>query len=119
VVDEVSLSVRAGEIVGIAGVAGNGQLELLEAIAGLRPSRSGEVRWAAPALERLSAGQRRESGWPTSRGPRGHRICGGASVADNLALGFHRHRPLRRGWRLDRSAVRAHAAGSSSTSRSR
>jgi general nucleoside transport system ATP-binding protein len=42
-VDNVSLDVRAGEIVGIAGVAGNGQSQLLEAIAGIRRAESGEV----------------------------------------------------------------------------
>ena len=43
-VKDVSLSVRAGEIVGIAGVAGNGQSELLEAITGMRDQKSGTVR---------------------------------------------------------------------------
>ncbi|NND48969.1 MAG: ABC transporter ATP-binding protein [Rhizobiales bacterium] len=42
-VDDVNLRVRAGEIVGIAGVAGNGQSELLEAIAGMRPIASGDI----------------------------------------------------------------------------
>jgi general nucleoside transport system ATP-binding protein len=42
-VDNVSFTVRAGEIVGIAGVAGNGQSELLEAIAGIRPAASGQI----------------------------------------------------------------------------
>ncbi|MDN2566196.1 ABC transporter ATP-binding protein [Aquibium sp. A9E412] len=42
-VDDVSFDVRAGEIVGIAGVAGNGQSELLETIAGIRKAESGEV----------------------------------------------------------------------------
>ncbi|WP_430255698.1 ABC transporter ATP-binding protein [Neorhizobium sp. DAR64872/K0K18] len=42
-VDDVSFEVRAGEIVGIAGVAGNGQSELLEAIAGIRKPSSGEI----------------------------------------------------------------------------
>ncbi|TPW32658.1 ABC transporter ATP-binding protein [Pararhizobium mangrovi] len=42
-VKDVSFAVRAGEIVGIAGVAGNGQSELIEAISGIRRARSGEV----------------------------------------------------------------------------
>jgi general nucleoside transport system ATP-binding protein len=42
-VDRISLDVRAGEIVGIAGVAGNGQSQLLEAIAGIRAAESGEI----------------------------------------------------------------------------
>ena len=47
----VSLAVRRGEIVGIAGVAGNGQSELLEAIAGIRAPASGEIRWRGRALD--------------------------------------------------------------------
>jgi general nucleoside transport system ATP-binding protein len=43
-VKHVSFTVRRGEIVGVAGVAGNGQSELLEALAGIRPSKSGRVR---------------------------------------------------------------------------
>jgi simple sugar transport system ATP-binding protein len=43
----VSFAVRRGEIVGIAGVAGNGQSELLEALAGIRPVKSGHIRWKA------------------------------------------------------------------------
>src|SRR5262245_38929659 len=41
----VSFAVRRGEIVGVAGVAGNGQSELLEALAGIRPVKSGRLRW--------------------------------------------------------------------------
>ena len=41
----VSFAVRRGEIVGVAGVAGNGQSELLEALAGIRPVKSGRIRW--------------------------------------------------------------------------
>jgi ABC-type uncharacterized transport system ATPase subunit len=46
----VSFAVRRGEIVGIAGVAGNGQSELLEALAGIRPVASGRVRWKGREL---------------------------------------------------------------------
>ncbi|MFX8848674.1 ATP-binding cassette domain-containing protein, partial [Acinetobacter baumannii] len=43
VVDDVSFTIRGGEIVGIAGVAGNGQSELIEAIAGIRKPSSGRI----------------------------------------------------------------------------
>jgi len=46
----VSFAVRRGEIVGVAGVAGNGQSELLEALAGIRPAASGQIVWKAQAL---------------------------------------------------------------------
>jgi simple sugar transport system ATP-binding protein len=47
----VSFAVRGGEIVGVAGVAGNGQSELLEALAGIRAPASGRVRWKGRDLE--------------------------------------------------------------------
>ncbi len=62
----VSLDVRAGEIVGIAGVAGNGQTELIEAIAGIRPIAAGRIALngetlAAPEVS-LTPRERRERG---------------------------------------------------------
>jgi general nucleoside transport system ATP-binding protein len=110
VVDDVSLRVRAGEIVGIAGVAGNGQVELLEAIAGLRPTSAGTVRIGTRDLAGLSAGRRRRAGIayiPEDRAATGSAVA--ASVAENLAMGFHRQAPVRRGWWLDRAAMAGHA----------
>jgi ABC-type uncharacterized transport system ATPase subunit len=54
VVDDVSLTVRAGEIVGLAGVAGNGQRELAEVVAGLQPSVKGAVWVGDRRLPRAS-----------------------------------------------------------------
>src|SRR5205085_1071447 len=59
---DVSLSLRAGEIVAVAGVAGNGQRELAETIAGMRPATSGTIRANGRSLrggdprEAISAG---------------------------------------------------------------
>jgi simple sugar transport system ATP-binding protein len=111
-VDDVSLAVRAGEIVGIAGVAGNGQVELLEAIAGLRPATDGAVRIGTRSLDGLSAGRRRRAGLayiPEDRAATGAAVA--ASVTENLVMGFHRQAPVLRGWRLDRAAMTAHARG--------
>ncbi|HXP78005.1 MAG TPA: ABC transporter ATP-binding protein [Stellaceae bacterium] len=60
--DGVSLSVRAGEIVGVAGVAGNGQSELIEALVGLRPVRAGTIRLAGIDATSLSVAARRRLG---------------------------------------------------------
>jgi len=56
----VSLAVRRGEIVGVAGVAGNGQSELLEALAGVRAVKSGRIRWKGRDLPDHGAGSPHE-----------------------------------------------------------
>ena len=59
---DVSLQVRAGEVVGVAGVAGNGQTELVAAIAGLRPLDAGTVTVGGRDVSRLSVRERRAAG---------------------------------------------------------
>ncbi|MGW1997052.1 ABC transporter ATP-binding protein [Embleya sp. NPDC001921] len=111
-VEDVSLTVRAGEIVGIAGVAGNGQSELVEALAGLRPSGAGRVLVAGHDVGDASVRHRRRAGLayvPEDRATVG--AARDASLADNLAMGFHRGPPLAgRGGFLRRTAIREHAA---------
>src|SRR5207247_1851982 len=58
----IDLSVRAGEIVGIAGVAGNGQEELVEALIGLRRVTAGTIRLGGKDLSRASVNRRRDRG---------------------------------------------------------
>ncbi|MCK5931419.1 MAG: ABC transporter ATP-binding protein [Fulvimarina manganoxydans] len=59
-VNDVSLQLRAGEIVGIAGVAGNGQSQLLEAITGIRRAVSGQISLNGEALDPTKPGDPRE-----------------------------------------------------------
>jgi general nucleoside transport system ATP-binding protein len=108
VVSDVSFEVRSGEIVGIAGVAGNGQSELIEAIAGLRGVDGGSVRVAGQAVTTATVADRRRAGMtyiPEDR----HRVGTAApsSIASNLLMGFQR-RFSQRGW-IDRAAVDGHA----------
>ena len=95
---DVSLSVRPGEILGVAGVAGNGQRELAEAIAGLRPVSSGRVKVGGKAL---AAGDARSSiGSGVAYIPEDRMGTGTApdlSIADNLILKAYRDRSLRFG----------------------
>ncbi|MFJ4623978.1 ABC transporter ATP-binding protein [Streptomyces sp. NPDC088812] len=108
-VHAVDLTVRAGEIVGIAGVAGNGQSELVEALAGLRPVTAGRVALAGQDVTHASAAERRTRGLayvPEDRHAVG--TAPAASVADNLAMGHHRTSLSTRGM-LPPAAVRAHA----------
>ena len=62
VLNGVSFQVRAGEIVGIAGVAGNGQSELIEVITGLHKAKSGAVRLNNEAITNKSANYKKISG---------------------------------------------------------
>nr|WP_231976128.1 ABC transporter ATP-binding protein [Streptomyces sp. 3214.6] len=108
-VHDVDLTVHSGEIVGIAGVAGNGQSELVEALAGLRPVTAGRVTLAGDDITHASATERRAKGLayvPEDRHAVG--TAPAASVADNLAMGHHRTSLSSRGL-LPPTAVRAHA----------
>ncbi len=103
------LTVRAGEIVGIAGVAGNGQGEVVEALAGLRPVTAGRVTLKGDDITHASATERRLKGLayvPEDRHAVG--TAPAASVADNLAMGHHRTSLSHRGL-LPPASVRAHA----------
>ena len=97
----VSFAVRGGEILGIAGVEGNGQHELVECLAGLRRAGGGRVRIdgrdAPPgARARFAAGLAHV---PADRQQRG--IIAEMTLAENLVLGRHRDRALGRGPGLD------------------
>ncbi|WP_460171175.1 ABC transporter ATP-binding protein [Thermus sp. FJN-A] len=87
-VQGVSFTLRAGEVLGVAGVAGSGQTELLEALAGLRPFR-GEVRLRGKPLPQDPA---RLFALGVAHIPeeRAVGVVGGMSVAENLALRTYR-----------------------------
>jgi general nucleoside transport system ATP-binding protein len=105
----VTFSVEPGEILGIAGVEGNGQTELIEAIAGLRPPRGGTISVAGRDVTHASVKTRGDAGLshiPEDRHARG--LVLDYSVAENLILG-QQHR-FTRGVRLDQDEIRANAA---------
>ena len=96
-VNEVSFEVRRGEIVGIAGVEGNGQTELIEALAGLAdPARiTGEINFEGRDLKSMAARARREMGIghiPEDRHRRG--LLLDFSLAENSILGVHYRPPI-------------------------
>lgn len=107
-VDDVSFAVRPGEILGIAGVEGNGQSELIEAIAGLQSVAGGVVRIGGMDVTSASPRERTDAGLshiPEDRQRRG--LIMNYSVADNLILGMQ-HRFTHRG-SLDRAAIAEYA----------
>jgi ABC-type uncharacterized transport system ATPase subunit len=92
VIDGVSFSIKPGEILGIAGVEGNGQTELIEALAGLRPVSSGSILVDGVEITRRPVAQRHDAGLshiPEDRHRRG--LVLEYTVADNLILGLQRH----------------------------
>jgi len=110
IVDNVTLEVRAGEIVGIAGVAGNGQTELIEAIIGLRRADRGRIAINADDVTASKLKQRRRAGLAYI--PEDRLVTGSASSApasDNLVMGFHRDPPFARRGRFMHQAVHQRA----------
>jgi len=91
-VNDLSFEIRPGEILGIAGVEGNGQTELLEAIAGLRAMQSGSVQLSSQDFGTRSVRERADLGLshiPEDRQRRG--LILDYSIADNLVLGRQQH----------------------------
>jgi len=114
-VGNVSFDVRAGEIVGIAGVSGNGQHEVVEAILGTRSLARGSVELQGADVTGWSVRDRRAHGVaviPEDRRGEGSAIT--MTIAENLTLGHHRDAPigasrgLGRGW-ISLRAQRARA----------
>ena len=92
----VSFEVKAGEIVGVAGVEGNGQTELIEALAGLIESErlSGDVRFEGRNITKLTARQRKQIGIahvPEDRHRRG--LLLDSDLSENSILGVHFREP--------------------------
>jgi simple sugar transport system ATP-binding protein len=95
-VDSVSFNVRAGEIVGIAGIEGNGQTELIEALSGLIPGShiSGVIEFLGKNITRVGARERKELGIahiPEDRHRRG--LLLDFTLEENSILGVHYRKP--------------------------
>jgi len=104
----VSFQVHGSEIVGIAGVEGNGQSELVEALAGLRPIRQGSVKLYGRELTRLPPRQRYAAGLahiPEDRLKRG--VSTSCTIQENLMMRFYYRPPYSRGRFLNFSAISA------------
>ena len=107
----VSLSVRAGEIVGIAGIDGNGQLELEELITGVRRLKKGSIRICGEDAKGLNVRKRRELGVayiPSDRMRSG--AMGQASVKENFLLGHQESPRYKKHGFVDQRALEEDAA---------
>jgi simple sugar transport system ATP-binding protein len=108
VVDDVTFTVHEGEVVGIAGVEGNGQAELVDAIMGLRPLAAGSVRLGTEDVSTWTTRRRREAGLafiPEDRHRQGMLLD--ATLWENRVLGHQTRPPSVRGPFIDRRGARA------------
>ena len=109
-VDDVDLDVRAGEVLGVAGVQGNGQTELVEAIMALRPAARGDVALAGKSLAGRTTAQVLAAGIgyiPEDRSVDG--LVREFTVAENLVLDVYHQRPYASGVALHHDAIAASA----------
>jgi len=107
VVDDVSFAIRRGEILGIAGVEGNGQAELVEAVMGIRPVEGGQVLLGGTDITRWSTRRRREAGVayiPEDR--HRHGLLLDSALWENRMLGHQTRPPNAAGLFIDRTAAR-------------
>jgi simple sugar transport system ATP-binding protein len=105
-VDEVTFDVRAGEVLGIAGVQGNGQTELVEALTGLRTAQSGSVRIDNQDFTHTTPRQLTELGVahvPEDRQQDG--LVLSFTVADNLVLNNYYRPPYTKGVVLQHDVI--------------
>lgn len=110
-VDGLDLQVRAGEIVAIAGVQGNGQTELVEAVTGMRRPVAGRVRIGGQVVK-LEPRAVLEAGVAHIPEDRLEEGCVPAfSIAENLVLNTYYREPFSNGIQLDRAAIQASAVG--------
>jgi simple sugar transport system ATP-binding protein len=108
-VKDISFEVREGEILAIAGVDGNGQKELVEALTGLTATESGKVTLCGKDITGAKPRDVIEAGTghiPQDRQKRG--LILQSSLAENLILGYHYQPPFAKNGRMDQSKIVEH-----------
>ena len=109
-VASVSLAVRSGEIVGVAGVSGNGQRQLVEVLSGQREAEGGAIRIGGDLYHATREEMRHHKMSLLPEEPLKNACVGTMSVADNIAFREFDHAPFANGgWWLNRSAFRQNA----------
>ena len=105
-----SLDIRAGEIVGIAGVEGNGQTELVEALTGMRNIESGSIVFKGKNIVKESIRERIDDGMahiPEDRHKRG--LILDYTMEDNMVLKAYRNKPFSKNGLLNRAKISEYA----------
>ncbi|EKY22497.1 ABC transporter ATP-binding protein [Clostridium celatum] len=107
---DFSLDIRAGEIVGIAGVEGNGQTELVEALTGMRSIESGNIIFKGKNINKDSIRQRIDEGMahiPEDRHKRG--LILDYTMEDNMVLKAYRNKPFSKNGLINRAKISEYA----------
>lgn len=105
-----SLEVRAGEIVGIAGVEGNGQTEIVEALTGMRPVESGTIMFKNKDITKDSIRQRIDEGMahiPEDRHKRG--LILDYTMEDNMVLKVYKNKPFSKNGLINKKEITKYA----------
>ena len=108
--DDISFQVKAGEILGVAGVQGNGQTELCEVLIGLRPATAGSIQLDGQDVTSATPRDRLRAGFgyvPEDRQEDG--LVPDFSVAENLVLDVYDRPPFASGVALDLNKIRTNA----------
>jgi len=108
-VKDISFTISGGEILGVAGVDGNGQTELLEVLTGLRKGHNGKILLSGKDLYGKSPREIIDSGVghiPEDRHKRG--LILKYSLVENSILGIHRNKEFQKGIMMDYTAIRKH-----------
>ncbi|MDO5681737.1 MAG: ABC transporter ATP-binding protein [Propionibacteriaceae bacterium] len=110
VVDDLSVEVAGGEILCVAGVQGNGQTELAEALLGITPVSAGRITLDGTDITRFTPKQTLDAGVGFVPEDRKHDgFVGTFSVAENLVLNTFDDKPYAKGLSLDLARIRQHA----------
>jgi len=110
VLKDVSFEVKSGEILGVAGVDGNGQTELVRALIGLQPVTNGKISLRGKEITRLPVKKMRDAGIgvvPEDRLKEG--LIEDFDVQQNLCLGLQRNKPFANGMFISWDAIRENA----------
>jgi simple sugar transport system ATP-binding protein len=104
-VNDLTFQLMAGEILGIVGVEGNGQAELVEVVTGLRRSESGSITILDQNIAGLTAREIKRLGVAHIPADKDTGLVGDLNIEENLILGFHEDQPYSTGYQLNQQTI--------------
>ena len=111
ILDGITFQVRAGEVLGVAGVDGNGQSQMVDVLSGMTPPTTGRIRIGGEEVSHLTPGEfRRRSGGVITEDRHRTGIALDLSLRDNIIMRDYRDRPLSSRGLLSLTAIKKHCA---------